>query len=392
MLDKIQKVEIKGLNFAEIPENYAKFLACGFDTIQESFDVTVLPEFAEVFYSLKRQAEDYNNPVSIPTIFKLQTNLQMMPTAASGFTYRLSNDDYQVLIRNPAGKQKDWQVSVRYTAAGLWEYGYERLNEEVLSFISRFCGKPNSRDWQHVTRADFCFDFYSPAFDDEMNYKIMDGIVATSNTKVSINTKIDLNAFAKAGKIETFTIGNKGSLQIAVYDKTKEIKESSGKTWFYKIWGNEYQNSVYRVEIRMSKNWLKDRNIRSMDKLKENLPELLNDALRVRRLAIPGRDSNRSRWRIHPLWGLCFDVIGNPVEIVKIGRYVTQRKEYLEKGLCKQIAGCIRSLVVLKANKWDEEIYIGTMRDVITDLFDDPQKNLKIKQAQERYKFVNEAV
>lgn len=390
MTNIIEKAEIKGLNFAKVPTEYAKFLACGFDSIQESFDITITPAVAELLQNLKQQAERNGSAISLASHF--HANIQMQPTGASGFTYRLANDDYQILIRNPAGQQKDWQVSVRYSAAGLWEHGHDCLKEQVVSFLQLIADAPNSEDWHHVTRADFCFDFYSPKFAKEMTYQILDNIVATSKTKVNTRTKLDLDVWAKGGKVETFTIGSKKSLQVSVYDKTKEITEASGKTWFYEVWGRKYEDSVYRVEIRMSKEWLKDRNIKTIDQLKDNLRELLNDALRLRRLAVSGSDSNRSRWKVHPLWVMCFDVIGNPLEIVKIGRYVTQRKQYIDYTITKQTAGCIRTLVVLKAGIWDDETYIKTMQDITNLLFEDKQRNVKIKNIQERYKYVEEAV
>lgn len=387
MLDNIvSKTEVNELNFAKVPEGYAKFLSSGFDSIQESFDVTVTPENAEILFYLRDNAERNNSPISFPS--KFNTDLQMMPIGASGFSYKLENDRYQIFIRNPAGRQRDWQVSARYLAYGLWmRGGHSVLKKEILKFIELLCYQPNSEDWQHITRADFCFDFYSEAFSKEMLPDILNNIVATSRAKIFINKKEEVNAVARNGKLETITIGSKKSLQVSVYDKTKEITESSGKTWFYDVWGKEYTNSVYRVEVRMSKDWLRDRNIIAMHVLNEHLPEILNDALRFRRIAIPNKDTNKSRWPVHPLWVMCFDTIKNPQTIVKIGRYVNQRKDYLENGFIKQAAGLARSFNALNGGDNDKK-YIEFIKYITNEYFNDKKRKAKFATAKERYKFV----
>lgn len=394
----IEKKDILNINFAKVPENYAKFLACGYDSIQESFNLTVKENYAEKLFELKNIAEQACNPVTIPNVFFGFDSLQMMPTGAIGFRYLLQNDDFQILIRDPSGKIKDWQVSVRYLSAGLWEYGYEKLKNRVLSLLEILCYEPNSCDWQRVTRCDFCFDFYSNELSKEMIPNILSGIVGTNKTKQQIcgttvfeDVEIGYQGWAKAGKIETLTIGNKGSLQVSLYDKTKEITEASGKTWFYEIWGQKYNHDVYRLEIRMAKEWLRNRNVNTMEDIENNLKELINEALIRRRLTIPSNDKNRSRWSLHPLWTLAYEIIGSSHEILKIGRQVTNKKEVIENMLIKQVAGCIRSIVVLKANKWDDNSYVVTMKDIVHQLFEDEFKNAKIKSAQERYKYIGEA-
>lgn len=391
----ITKKEIPNISFSEIKKDYAKFLSCGYDTIQESFNVTITAEWAERLFNLRFQAEKNKEKVSF-VIFSEE--LQMSVTGSKGFSYCVGNDDFLFLLRNPSGNVPDWQVTVRYLSAGLWEHGYQVLKERVLKVLKYLCYAPNSEDWQRVTRCDFCFDFYSPAFAAEMVPEICKGIVGTNKTKQQIcgntffeETATGFSGWMKAGRVETLTIGSRGSLQVSVYDKTREITEASGKTWFYKIWGKEYKKDVYRVEIRMCRDWLKDRNIKTMEEIEENREYLINEALIRRRLAVPGTDSNRSRWKLHPLWTLCYEINGNQTEVLTIGRQLTGKKKYLEKILEKSIAGCIRSLVVLKGGEWDDEAYIVAMRDINNQLFNDPQRKAKERNAKERYKYIGEA-
>ena len=122
---------IPDINFSKVKENYAKFLACGYDSIQESFNLTITAEWAEKLLYMKNQVEQSNTPES----FMLVEPLQLAASGASGFTYRLENDDFQILIRNPAGKIREWQVSVRYLSGGLWEHGYNLLKERVVKVL-----------------------------------------------------------------------------------------------------------------------------------------------------------------------------------------------------------------------------------------------------------------
>lgn len=390
----ITKKEIPGIALSKVEENYAKFLSCGYDTIQESFNVTITSEWAEKLFNLRYQAERSKEKVS----FTLVEEFQMNQSGAKGFCYCVGNDDLLFMLRNPDGNVPDWQVTVRYLSAGLWEYGYQALKERVLKVLKELCYEPNSDDWQRVTRCDFCFDFFSSEFAAEMTPEICEGIVGTNKTKQQIcgntffeETATGFSGWMKAGRVETLTIGSRGSLQVSIYDKTREITESSGKTWFYKIWGADYKKDVYRVEIRMHRDWLKDRNIRTMKEIEENRVYLINEALIRRRLAVPGADSNRSRWKLHPLWTLCYKINGSCQETLTIGRQLTCKKEYLERLLEKSIAGSIRSLVVLKGGEWDDEMYIVAMRDISNQLFNDPQRKAKERNAQERYKFIGEA-
>lgn len=391
----LQTKQIKNIKLSKIPQNYAKFLACGYDSIQESFDVSINLDYAEKFFALRYEA-DYN---SHPITFKIENEeLQMMNVGASGFKYKIQNDDFQLLIRDPSGKIPNWQVSVRYLSAGLWESGYFKLKERILSLIKTICNAPNSKNWQKVTRCDFCFDFYSTAFAKEMTPELCTCIIATSRTKQQINgntlyDEVDTNysTWLKAGRVETITIGNKNSLQVSIYDKTKEITEASGKTWFYQIWGQKYNDSVYRLEIRMHKDWLRNRNIETMEQIEEYRQEIISEALILRRLAVSSTDKNRSRWALHPLWSLAFEINGNGIEVLKIGHQTTMKRKELSEMIIKQMAGCMRSAVILQSKKWDDETYIAIMHDFYHQLFNDPLKNKKIEAAQERYKFVEEA-
>lgn len=385
---------IPDINFSKVKENYAKFLACGYDSIQESFNLTITAEWAEKLLYMKNQVEQSNTPES----FMLVEPLQLAASGASGFTYRLENDDFQILIRNPAGKIREWQVSVRYLSGGLWEHGYNLLKERVVKVLMKLCYAPNSEDWQRITRCDFCFDFYSPEFGKEMTPEICSGIVGTNKVKQQIcgatsfeDTEVGFSGWIKAGRVETLTIGSKANMQVSIYDKTREIKEASGKTWFYKIWGTEYRQDVFRLEIRMSKEWLRNREIKTMQEIEENREYLVNEALIRRRLAIPGADSNRSRWRLHPLWVLAYQINGSQHEVLQIGRQTTKKRQELKEMCIKQAAGCIRSAVILEAKEWDEESFVITARDVYQELFNDPKRHEKERRTIERYKFTGEA-
>ena len=73
--------------------------------------------------------------------------------------------------------------------------------------------------------------------------------------------------------VETFTIGSKRGLQIQVYDKGLEITEVSGKEWMLDIWHkveaeiDHRPKDVWRLEVRMGREFLKERNVREPEVL-----------------------------------------------------------------------------------------------------------------------------
>jgi hypothetical protein len=114
------------------------------------------------------------------------------------------------------------------------------------------------------------------------------------------------------------SIGSKSALQVELYDKSKEISDTNGKTWFYALWarghdGQLFDRDVWRLEIRMSGDYLKERNVRRSHELMAQRGELIREAVTKKRLTVPSTsDAQRWRWPLHPLWSVTLPPPFNP--------------------------------------------------------------------------------
>lgn len=371
---------------------YAKFLIKGFDSIQESYNVLICEKWSEIFFNLKNEAERIEAP---KTFLCGKYELQMLPTGATGFKFRIADEDVQLLIRNPAGAIKDWQVSVRYSSKGLWLKGFDEVEKkviEILNIISiRLC-----EDWRRLTRADYCFDFYCPKFYGEMKPGIVEKIVAISRVKTNtVGTVLKEEKFADYGmaaRVETLNIGTKNTLQIGVYDKTREITEVSGKTFFYNLWGEEYKNSVFRIEVRFFKDWLRAMHIVTMADLLNNLKDMVNTALISRRLSIPVKDTNRSRWPVHPLWQAALTSNDSDIVLPRLGKIVNLRPEALRNCYLGQSAGLLRNYCVSKYGEINDKGVTEYMQEMLNIFYADPLFKKKEYVVIERQQAIKERI
>lgn len=386
---------------AEIPEGYATLLVQGWDTVQEAQNRQFNESFLMRLEKAQEQARGLDERGG--QAVKLQVGsetVQVSPHGATGgFRYVFGNDDFLILVGSP---NKDWSVTVRYLAAGLWEHGYDDLQKRIDAMLGGV-SHLRSGDWLRVTRADWAMDWYSPALTAEMTSALADQVVSHQETKQKGHGKASAQAdpdyesftfYARRGRLETLTIGSKGSLQVEVYNKALEITEVSGKTWMYEAWGYpapDHLPHIWRLEVRMAKEWLKPRNIRDPQQLEKHLPALIGDALYNRRLtAARGTDTNRWRWPLHPLWALAIDQAG-ATEFLPLGRRVTERADVLERQAIYGAAGNLRVAAHLDGGRVDRETVQRLSDKVVELIFTDPLRRQKERRVEERYRFVREA-
>ncbi len=380
--------DVPNVNFSAVDKQKYNLLSFGWDTVQENFDIILSDKWLKTLEIKKIEAQENGrngNPVIIDVAGE---SMAVMPSAWRGYSYLIQNDDLQIGIG-----MRDWGASVKYLSAGLWEHGIDALRERARLILAEIFEKPKKDYWQKVSRCDFCFDVYSPEFTRQMKPAIMDGVCSLSRVKERANFKTEGGQIYMNGtKIETLTIGSKANLQVEVYDKSLEIRQKSQKTWFYEVWGNKYETDVWRVEIRFSGKFLKNRGILSWEEVADNLEYLLTEALISRRIAIPSKkDQNRSRWEIHPLWRLIYAEYAG-TEMLKLGRRFTMRRDELAENIRQQIAGSLRCVTVLASGgAFDFELLEEELALVMDTLKNDKKHRKKIKRAAERYQFIDEA-
>ncbi len=251
----------------------ASLLASGLDTVVEAFDIAIPDTMCDRLEAARLRAEALSEDLSGREVFTLGgIEFQMIALRGKGLRWRLENDDIAIRIR-PV--KMGYPVSVRYSAAGLWEHGYAKLHQKAERAV-RALGCPRGADWQRLSEVHRAFDFHAPDFTPEMRPGLIGQVIAHSeiNRKGICGRDFETDEiWGKAGRLETLTIGKRAPLEIQVYDKGREIEEASGKTWMLALWersgawtrtGTARQEHCWRIEVRFRSDFLRNRSVLTM--------------------------------------------------------------------------------------------------------------------------------
>jgi hypothetical protein len=378
-------------------DGYAKLVAHGFDTMVEVYKTAIPCELKERLTQKRNEASerDAGKGEGLSLKFGGQ-EFQINPYRAKGVEFILKNEYYTIDFM-----YTEWNVKVTFHPPVLWEMGIEKARENLIDILFKEI-RPVGDDWARVSTAHYAFDFYAPEFDNEMRPEILNNFVCVSGVKKRVMGKLDFDFFMKGARGETVTLGTKRALQLQIYDKTTEIKEFSGKYWMYDLWAQSgleiNENSparIWRVEIRFGKDHLKNRDKSDMRRFECLIPcifELCCEALENRRLTCPNyKDSNKARWHMHPLWTAIFDACGNPPERIPLGRIIEKTSQEMEEMFLMNVAGDLRSRGVMKHGKYDREEAQKFIERILDQIENDPEHELKVERAQERYKYIDYA-
>lgn len=182
---------------------------------------------------------------------------------------------------------------------------------------------------------------------------------------------------------------------VRVYDKVREIREQSGKTWLFPMWarknGGEWPREVWRVELELKRKALRgearpERSwavagpglpVDTLEGLERALPAIFREYVTSRlRLCVPSdRDRNRSRWDLHPVWQAVADVPWREWAGLREGDHVAA--EQAQADYRKLLSGAMGYMEALGAalslrldSKGEDpaEVFARVMRDGL-DLF-----------------------
>jgi hypothetical protein len=368
--------------------------------VVEAFDIAIPDTMCDRLEAARLRAEALSEDLSGREVFTLGgVEFQMIALRGKGLRWRLENDDITIRIRPP---KMGYPVSIRYSAAGLWEHGYAKLRQTAERAV-RALGCPRGTDWQRLSEVHRAFDFHTPDFTPEMRPGLIEQVIAHSEVKKSGICGRDFDAdeiWGKAGRLETLTIGKGAPLEIQVYDKGREIEEASGKTWMLDLWersgawsrtGNARQEHCWRIEVRFRSDFLRDRSILTMADFAEAQAALLAEALLTRRLCMPSDDSNRARWPLHWLWCAALHHSGEAEQALPLGRRLTEARDVIGERLVKGLAGTLRAAVVLRCGNWSQTVAALLLPRLIAVAEADPCHDDKVTLARERYRYLDEA-
>ena len=396
MVSEVREIQVK---LSRVPADYAVFLGKGFDTVEETFDLGLKPDIQKQLEEAKERAKglDLRN-ASKGLIRFAGVDFLIYPYGGKGFLYFIETNDYKISIGNPA---VDWGVSVQYFSKGLWSRGYDELRAEVDKVLIELMNRPKKRAYVKLRRADIAFDLFSKKFSGEMVPGMLSAVVALSGVKKqmvgSVPELVPCQEHASGNRLETLTIGSKSSLQIQIYNKTAEIRAASNKTWLFDVWRKngtdiDFGNDVWRVEFRFFGKFLRERNIETMADFRLLEADLMEEALITRRLTkINRKDSNRARWALHPIWSIIYRLKGAG-HCLPIGRVVSfEKRVELVENLKRQVAGGLRSAVVLAKGEFEGELLRLFLWDVLKIVRDDPEHETKVVKTLQKYRFIDEA-
>lgn len=385
------------VKFAEPPPDYCKLVAHGWDTFTETYNCVIPAAKQEWLAKLRDQAEKGEGVVAVELGGE---TLQMLPHGGKGgVRWILQGDDFTLSIRSPS---LPWPLTVRYSAAGLWEHGVNALRERVYHAL-RAHFHPGDDDGVRVGACHYAFDFHAPAFTGEMRAAIAEHVVCHSSAKNQLTVAVPVDVIGTSARAQTLTIGGKAGLQVQVYDKTTEITEASGKTWMIDLWlanGADFPDgeiaNVWRLEVRFSGEFLRERGILYPREIERFRPELIGEALVSRRLTVPSADSNRRRWSVHPLWTAAYRTAKSGDTMRPLGRRITLARPALIENAKRQLAGGLRSLVVLMDHgdgigSFDNDTAESLALQLPEIINDDPNHAKKVDKAAERYRYIDEA-
>jgi hypothetical protein len=110
-----------------------------------------------------------------------------------------------------------------------------------------------------------------------------------------------------SGQLSGFHAGKSNAIRINFYDKTREIEEKSGKTWFADLWGLTagYQPGVrvWRLEFQWGREFFREHHIETLDDYFRELSGLWAKSVKWFSFRKPSEtDSQRSRWDVADWW------------------------------------------------------------------------------------------
>ncbi|MEM1192362.1 MAG: hypothetical protein AAGH42_03095 [Pseudomonadota bacterium] len=263
------------------PDVPFRFLTSGIDSLYVCYPFDIAAS------SLELDTLDYQK-----ALLKDDPSRHVYPVALGGVHFGLLTNGafpYRWVLAN---RKMTWKlaramqpsVQVEFSSVGLWHEGANALHHQVQT-IAR-AEKMVAVAPDGVSRVDYAFDYHIPYWDFSI---------------ANMVSRARKDSQYRAGEtLQTLTFG-RGDIVVRVYDKSAEIVEKSGKAWLHDIWG--VKDHVWRIEFQWRREALKRFGIRTMADLQSGIGDALRDvASRHTTMRLPGGDSNKSRWPLHPLW------------------------------------------------------------------------------------------
>lgn len=341
-----------------------EILHAGYDGLTIAYQGAVSAKVLDDLESAKASAKERGAEVSAK-VGDLSASVKGFGTNANqGYTYLFSAGDLSIswAVKKSVDNTQ-WNLRAIVSAGLLATMGLDGARERLAADLKAMRAKVIT---ESVGRIDYCVDIQM----DEDGTKSRDAFrldpmnfVAHARTSRTVDyaqadkTDVSDEVIRVFGRryVETVTLGKMPGRQIQVYNKRAEAVKFQKSDWFA-IWGKDKKEcpNIWRVEVRLGKEYLRDYNISTLDDVRDSIGDLFIDSLCAVRYVKDANVSNITRdSENHELWEVATAAIieaheQNVSGIVR-GRLIEIKRKDARKMFEQQVAGLASGLTVIVA-------------------------------------------
>ncbi|MFT7432554.1 MAG: hypothetical protein ACI9TY_000166 [Alphaproteobacteria bacterium] len=292
-----------------------KLIYQNFDGLDISFQGAFPKKCLEELEKAKHQAQK-DRQDSITSIGNPQVKVSVGESGArGGYLYRFDTGlDGEIWFVSKSQKTTNWNIRVSVKSFSLALYGYEGVKKRILDKLVQFgtigSGSKKGQLTERISRVDYCFDF-----EHEGHFNpTPDLFIAHQRCqKHCYGENVGTYSAGQGDLINTIRVGSMPGRQAVIYNKIKEIQSNSKQFW-WDIWNIEkenFENEIWRVEIRAGKAELDKWQIKKFSELEEKIGDVFINILENIRYVKKSKDKNRSRWEMAEFWKVAIKNIEN---------------------------------------------------------------------------------
>jgi hypothetical protein len=190
-------------------------------------------------------------------------SFQLLQNGSKGYAYILHNDSYEIKIAQHRSTSENlFPIFVKIKQECLWGKGVQASYDIINEWITKNVGEIKANK---VSRIDIC------CHTDEL--QLQDHDIETFEGRYHLDT---IYRFKRKIATMCFGSGTTGKIICRIYDKTLEVEQKRQKLWFFDIWKSKGLNpdKVWNVEFEISRDFLKEVKLDSVEDTLENLKTL----------------------------------------------------------------------------------------------------------------------
>lgn len=316
-----------------LPDGF-RLLRLAVDSLYLSFPGDIRPDVLAALMELKARAQSDHPEQQASAQYPLGSHIfEVKDKGARMFPFVLEDNAYRIQLSKP-GKRLP-MAYVKVSAEYLAHKGPKEVGNELQELLPEFGDLTGTN---MVSRIDLAADFTSPV--------VMD----SWHRSAWVTRATEIHSYAKDQEFTGWTIGMGGIIGCRLYDKVREIVHS-GKAWAMNLWipmGWRPGEEVWRLEFEFKREFLKDRQLSSLESVLANLNGLWSYATTEwLRLTVPNdADATRSRWPTHNLWLALAAVDWESAGTVLLDKCTTARNP-TELRLITVVLGSLTSFMAL---------------------------------------------